>query len=281
MLAGSFWFDLTSKAFHYDKAVKAGRYKIADGTSIISLVRMLKAAHQSPVKLVINKIRTKEDLAKKLGDNFEPDSTAIIAFLDNTDTLLKYKLDTNTVLTSIIPNTYSILWNTSISKIFRKLFTEQEKFWNSKRKEEANNLHLSEREVYTLASIVEEETNMDADKGKIASVYINRLNRGMRLSADPTVKFALRNFGLRRILISQTQFSSPYNTYTVSGLPPGPICTPSVKTIDAVLNAPVTNYLFFVARPDRSGLSNFAESYEEHKKYAQVYQHWLDSLFIK
>ncbi len=280
IISGSFWFNITSKVLHYDKAVKPGRYKIEEGTSIVALIRMLKAAKQSPVKLVITRLRTKEDLAKKIGDNFEPDSLTVILFLNNQDTLSRYQLDTNSVMTAVIPNTYSLLWNTTPSKIFRKLMTEEQKFWNSKRKEEAANLHLSEKEVYTLASIVEEETNMDADKGKIASVYLNRMNAGMRLSADPTVKYALRDFGLKRILNIHTHFISPYNTYTVSGLPPGPICTPSIKTIDAVLNAPSTDYMFFVARPDRSGYSNFASSYQEHQKNATIYQHWLDSLFL-
>ena len=279
IIPGAFWFDLTSKALHYNKAVKPGRYKIEEGTSIVSLIRMLKAAKQSPVKLVITKLRTKEDFARKIGDNFEPDSATIMEFLNNNDTLHRYQLDTNTIMTAVIPNTYIIQWNTPASRIFRKLYSEEQKFWNPTRKEQAANLHLTEKEVYILASIVEEETNLDADKGKIASVYMNRLHSGMRLAADPTVKFALRNFGLKRIMNSHTRFNSPYNTYTVSGLPPGPICTPSVKTLDAVLNEPSTNYTFFVARPDRSGYSNFASSYEEHKKNATIYQHWLDSLF--
>ena len=279
IIGGSFWFDKVSKTLHYDKGVKPGRYKIEDGTSIVQLVKMLKGNKQSLVKFTITKLRTKEDLARRIGDNFEPDSSTVIAFLNNPDTLSNFQLDTSTVMTAIIPNTYSILWNTSPSKIFRKLWTEQQKTWNSKRREEAARLHLSEKQVYILASIVEEETNMYADKGKIASVYLNRMNAGMRLAADPTVKFALREFGLKRIFNSQTHFNSPYNTYTISGLPPGPICTPSIKTIDAVLNAPETGYMFFVARPDRSGYSNFASTYEEHKKYARIYQHWLDSLF--
>ena len=279
IITGTFWFNMTSKVLHYDKIVKPGRYKIEQDMSIVTLVRMLKSARQSPVKLVITRLRTKEDLARKIGENFEPDSSTLISFLNNQDTLSHYQLDTNTVMTAIIPNTYTLLWNTTPSKIFRKLLSEEQKFWNPTRKEKAANLHLTEKQVYTLASIVEEETNLEADKGKIASVYLNRMNAGMRLSADPTVKYALREFGLKRILNRHTHYISPYNTYTVNGLPPGPICTPSVKTIDAVLNAPATDYMFFVARPDRSGSSNFASTYEEHKKNAIIYQHWLDSLF--
>jgi UPF0755 protein len=133
-------------------------------------------------------------------------------------------------------------------------------------------------QVYTLASIVEEETLKEEDKGKIASVYLNRMETGMRLEACPTVKYALRNFTLNRVLNVHTEVSSPYNTYRNIGLPPGPICTPAPSTIDAVLNAPQTNYVFFSAKPDFSGYSNFASSYAEHQQYARVYQHWIDSL---
>jgi UPF0755 protein len=239
---------------------------------------MLRAGNQFPVNLVINKLRTKEDLAQKIGVNFEQDSAMIIQFLNNTDSLFKYNLDTNTVLTAVIPNTYTFTWNSTPSRIFKKLFSEQEKFWNTKRKASASALGLSVKEVYILASIVEEETNKLEDKGKMASVYINRMRAGMRLAADPTVKFALRNFGLKRIYFKHLAYSSPYNTYLNSGLPPGPICTPSIKTIDAVLAAPETNYLFFVAKPDFSGYSNFASGYTQHLIYAKAYQNALDSV---
>ncbi|MBS1933886.1 MAG: endolytic transglycosylase MltG, partial [Bacteroidetes bacterium] len=130
--------------------------------------------------------------------------------------------------------------------------------------------------AYVLASIIEEETNMQDDKGKIASVYLNRISKGMKLAADPTIKFALGNFELKRIYEKYLSVESPYNTYKYAGLPPGPICTPTVATIDAVINAPKTNYLYFVAKPDFSGYSNFAETFEQHLKYAREYQKALD-----
>ena len=278
IISGTFWFGKVAKYLDYDKGIKPGKYKINDGMSLVNLVRMLHSGNQSPVNLVITKLRTKEDLAKKLGNNFECDSAAVIQFLNNNDSLSKYNLDSNTVMTAIIPNTYILKWNNTISSIFKKLFTEQQKFWTEKRKSEAAALNLSEKEVYTLASIVEEETNEPEDKGKIASVYINRMKKGMRLAADPTVKFAIKDFGLKRIYEKHTRIPSPYNTYLVAGLPPGPICTPSIKTIDAVLNAPSTEYIFFVARADFSGYSNFASTYEEHMKFAKAYQLALDSL---
>jgi UPF0755 protein len=283
IIAGGFWFDQVSKRLSYPAKVKAGRYEIKAGMSVFNLVRILRSGNQSPVNLIITKLRTKEDLAQKIAANFETDSLSVISFLNNNDSLQKYNLDSSTVMTAVIPNTYSFLWNTPASKIFKKLYSDYEKFWNEERRKKAEALHMTPQQVYTMASIVEEETTKDADKGKIASVYINRIASGQRLEADPTIKFALRNFGLKRIRDSHKLAAkeSPYNTYFSTGLPPGPICTPSSKTIDAVLNAPTTNYLFFVAKPDWSGLSNFADNYAEHQMNARIYQHFLDSVNIK
>lgn len=280
ILSGTFWFDKVAGYLDYDKSIKPGKYKIDEGMSLVSLVRMLRSGNQSPVNFIITKLRTKEDLAKKIGKNFECDSATFIHFLNNTDSLTKYNLDTNTVMTSVIPNTYVLKWNNTPSSIFGKLFVAQQKFWTTERKSKATTLNLTEKQVYTLASIVEEETNKQDDKGKIASVYLNRIRSGMRLAADPTVKFAMRDFGLKRILFKHLSYISPYNTYQISGLPPGPICTPSIKTIDAVLNAPSTNYLFFVAKSDFSGYSNFATGYAEHMLFAKAYQHALDSIIL-
>lgn len=278
IITSEFWFNLVAKKLNYPKSVKAGRYEIKNGTSILTLVRMLRSGSQSPVKLVINKIRTKEDLAQKIASGFECDSLSFISLLNNTDSLKKYGLDTNTVMTAVIPDTYSILWNTSPAKIFKKLYTDQQKFWNNERTNKAAALNMTPKQVYTMASIIEEETNKEDDKGKIASVYINRIEKGMKLEADPTVKFAMKDFGLKRIYHKHLSYASAYNTYQQTGLPPGPICTPSSKTIDAVLNAPKTNYIFFVAKPDFNGYSNFAATYEEHLVYAKAYQNALDSL---
>lgn len=278
IITSEFWFNLVAKKLNYPKAVKAGRYEIKNGTSILTLVRMLRSGSQSPVKLVINKIRTKEDLAQKIASGFECDSLSFISLLNNADSLKKYGLDTNTAMTAVIPDTYSILWNTTPAKIFKKLYTDQQKFWNTEREKKAAALNMTPQQIYTMASIVEEETNKEDDKGKVASVYINRIEKGMKLEADPTVKFAMKDFGLKRIYHKHLSYASPYNTYQQTGLPPGPICTPSSKTIDAVLNAPKTNYIFFVAKPDFNGYSNFAATYEEHLVYAKAYQNALDSL---
>lgn len=281
ILSGTFFFDKIASQLKYKNKIKPGRYEIKENSSVLSLVRMLKSGNQSPVKLVINKLRTKQDLAGKIGKNFEADSALVISFLQEKDSLTPYGLDTNTVMTAIIPDTYEFLWNSSFKKIFGRLKTAEEKFWNAERKQKAAEKNLTPAQVYTMASIVEEETNKPEDKGLIASVYINRISRGEKLEADPTVKFAMGNFGLKRIRHSHLAFVSPYNTYRQAGLPPGPICTPSAKTIDAVLNAPKTAFMFFVAKPDFRGYSNFATTYAQHLIFAKAYQKALDSMIIR
>ncbi len=278
IISADFWFDQVSHYSGYDKKVKAGKYKITDGMSIVNLVKMLRCGRQVPVNLVITKLRTREDLSKKIGDNFETDSSAVFNFINNNDSLSKFGVDTNTVMTLVIPNTYTFVWNTPITAILRKLDSEKDKFWNEQRKQEAAQLQLTLTQVFILASIVEEETNRNEDKGKIASVYINRLRKGMKLAADPTIKFAMKDFGLTRIYYKYLSYPSPYNTYLHTGLPPGPINTPSIKTIDAVLEAPQTDYLFFVARPNSGGLSDFSSTFKEHEQYAKVYRDALDSM---
>lgn len=273
-----FFFNLLSQQLKYPEKIKPGRYQIKNGSSIFSLLRMLRSGNQTPVNLVINKLRLKEDLAQKIAANFECDSAAVMAVLTNQNTLVAYAVNSHTVMTTVIPNTYRIFWNTSAEKIIDKLYNEKEKFWNANRRLKAKAMNLTPEQVYTMASIVEEETNKEEDKGLIASVYMNRMAIGMKLQADPTVKFALKNFTLTRILHGHLSFASPFNTYQNTGLPPGPICTPSIKTIDAVLHAPQTNYIYFVAKPDFNGYSNFATTYAEHLVFAKAYQDALDDL---
>ena len=281
IISNTFFFDKIAQQVKYDKNVRAGRYEIKNGTSLYNLLKTLKAGRQSPVRLVINKLRTKEDLAKKIGQQFEADSLETIQFLSSNDSLRSYGVDSHSVMTLVIPNTYLLNWNSSFKKIFIRLKDEQEKFWNKERTQKAADINLTPQQVYTMASIVEEETNKLKDKGLIASVYMNRISKGMKLEADPTVKYAMRDFGLKRILYGHLTYPSPYNTYQNKGLPPGPICTPSAETIDAVLDAPTTDYIFFVAKPDFNGYSNFAATYAEHLKFAKEYQLALDELIRK
>lgn len=259
--------------------IKPGRYEIKKGQSNYSMVRQLRSGAQSPVNLVLRKLRTRQDLAAFIGKQFECGETEVARFLSNADSLRSFGLDSNTVMSAFIPNTYTIFWNAPFPKIFRRLYSESQKFWAANgREEKARSRGLTPVQAYTMASIVEEETNKEEDKGRIASVYLNRIARNMPLQADPTIRFALNDFTIKRVLNKHLTIASPFNTYLNKGLPPGPICTPSAKTIDAVINAQPSDYLYFVARSDFSGFSDFASTYEQHLIFAKKYQLALDSL---
>ncbi|MCD2421625.1 endolytic transglycosylase MltG [Niabella pedocola] len=274
-LPGTTWFNMAASALGF-KAVKPGKYKVGGGTSLLSLVRMLKNGNQVPVDLVITKIRTKEALAGRIGKLFECDSLKTIGFLNSNDSLAAYELDSNTVMAAVLPLSYEIKWNTTPRAIFDRFFDAYKKFWTGDRTKKAAGQGLSQLEVITLASIIDEETNKAVDKPKIASTYMNRIAKGMPLQADPTVKFALKDFGIKRILFGHLAVVSPYNTYKNKGLPPGPICTPQQSTIDSVLNAPKTDYLYFVASSNFDGSHVFTSNYTEHTKFAKMYQQALD-----
>jgi UPF0755 protein len=269
------WFTIVAKTLKY-KIIKPGKYEIKKGMSLFNLVRMLKNGKQTPVNLVIIKFRTKEEFAHRIGKDFETDSLEMISFLNNNDSLRHYGLDTNTWACAIIPDTYTYFWNSTPTRIFNKLFLTSKKFWTNEKIEKLKAENLSPTEAYIIASIIEEETNFKNDKGNIASVYINRIHKGMPLQADPTIKFAMKDFGLKRIYDKYLKIESPYNTYLHAGLPPGPICTPSIETLNAVINAPKTDYIYFVANSDLNGGSVFTSSYDEHRKYAKLYQQSLN-----
>lgn len=275
-------FELVSQILGFSKP-RPGRYKISNGMNLFRFVRMLKNGSQSPVKMVIIKERTKELFAGRFGKgkryDAEFDSLQMIQFLNNPDSLRKYDLDSNTVMAAIIPLTYETKWNSSPSRVFKQFYTAYKVFWNNDRLNKCREIGYDPLQVTTIASIVDEESNLKEDKYKIASTYLNRLRVGMRLQADPTVKFALKDFGLRRILHKHLEVNSPYNTYQNTGIPPGPICTPSAESIDAVLNAPVTDYLYFVASDRFDGSSVFTSNLEDHQKFARLYQKALDHRF--
>jgi UPF0755 protein len=262
------WFDWISSAIGFNTA-RAGKYEIKKGMSLLELVRLLKNGRQTPVKLVITKLRLKEDFAKKLGQQFEFDSLAAMQFLTNNDSLKTFGLDTNTVMAAVLPDTYSFYWNSDPKMVYQKLFDHWQKYWTDDRKKKANAIRLSPIQVTILASIVDEEVNLKSEKEKISSVYLNRLHKDMTMGACPTIKFALRDFGLKRLYNYHLKIQSPYNTYENKGLPPGPVCTPQPETIDIVLNAPQTDYLYFVANSDFSGTHIYTTNLTDHLKYAK------------
>ena len=256
----------------YWQKIKPGKYEIKKGSSLLTIVRMLRNGQQTPVNLVITKLRTKEDFARLAGNKFESDSMEMIQLLNSNDSLEAFGKTSETAMTALLPDTYRFFWNTSSKKIYEKLVEEEKKFWNKERIQKASDLGLTPIQTYILASIVDEETNASAEKGTIASVYLNRINNKMPLQADPTIRFALNDFTIKRVYGDHLKVASPYNTYQNTGLPPGPICTPSKRTIDAVLAAPSTEYLYFVADSSFNGRHAFSVNYKEHMEKARAYQ---------
>ncbi len=275
-------FLVFAKLFNVEDRIKPGKFLIDKNTSLLNLIRILRNNQQARVKFILNKVRTKADLAKLIANTFAIDSADCMQYLTSNDSLAPFDTDTTQVLSLFIPNTYEFYWSTPMTKLLQKMKTEEGLFWSkNNRLAKAASIGLSKNEVYTLASIVEEETNYDSDKTIIASVYQNRLKKKMPLQACPTIKYAMQDFTLTRIYEKYLTNPSPYNTYKKAGLPPGPICTPAPKTIDLVLNAPNTNYYYFVAKADFSGYHHFSATYEEHNKFAKEYQLKLDEYQAK
>lgn len=270
------FFNLVAGRMNYPENMKAGKYEIRKGESLLEILRALHNGRQTPVHLVIVKFRTTDGLAGAIGRKLECDSEGIAGFIHNNDSLRPFGVDTNTFMAIVMPNSYTYFWNTPASAVFKKMYANYKTWWTPARVAAAHAKGLTPVTATILASIVEEETNAQSDKGKIASVYLNRMAKGMKLGADPTIKFALHDFEMRRIYDKDLKVESPYNTYLYEGLPPGPICTPSEQTLQAVLQAPATDYLYFAAKPDFSGYSNFAATYKEHLANAQAYRDALD-----
>jgi UPF0755 protein len=271
-------FETAAARMGYPDRVKPGRYCIQPGWNNRQLVGHLRSGNQEAVRVVINNLRLREELAGRLAAKLEPDS---LAFLDALYRLREYvpdiPLGEDSTLCLFIPNTYEMWWNSSPADLLERMWKEQRRFWNETRLAQAEALGLSPTAVYILASIVEKETLVAGEKSRIAGVYLNRLRLGMPLQADPTVVFALRAFDKERILYRDLDVDSPYNTYRYAGLPPGPICMPEISTIDAVLQPESHDYLYFCARPDNSGAHAFAKTLAAHNENARRFQQWLNT----
>ena len=269
-------FQWVAEKKNYDRYVQAGRYKIKDEMNNNELVNMLRSGDQEPVSLTINNIRTKEDLASKISKQIEADSTKLLELLNDNNFLEQYDFNTNTVYAMVLPDTYEFWWNTTAKGFISRMHKEYERFWDKEKRRKAEKINFSPVEVSTLASIVDEETIKDDEMPKISGVYINRLRKGMRLQADPTVKFAVGDFTIKRVLNKHLEINSPYNTYKNRGLPPGPINFPSKKAINSVLNYEDHDYLYFAAKPDFSGYHNFSKTHYQHIRNARKYQQALN-----
>jgi len=270
-------FDFIAGVMKYKKdKVAPGRYILKGGMSNRELISMLRAGLQTPLNITFNNVRTVEELVGRISHYIEADSTEIVKLLHDSTYIAKLGYNKYNILTMFIPNTYQFFWNTDPEEFLERMKKEHDKFWNNKRLEKANKIGLNPVEVFTLASIVEKETLANVEKPVIASVYLNRLKKGMLLQADPTVVYATQNFKLKRVLNKHLKVESPYNTYLNKGLPPGPICMPDVGTIDSVLNAKDTDYLFFCAKPNGHGRHAFAKTNRQHINNANKYRRWLN-----
>lgn len=274
-------FRFLAKVLSYPERVKAGRYLIYSETGNFELLRKLRNGRQDAIRLVINTFRLKEDLAGKLSKQLPFDSSYIYKQLDSNAYVGQFGFNKETVPCLFIPNTYEILWTSSFESFMSKMSKEYTKFWTKERKDKAQKLALSPTEVGILASIVEGESKKSDEQSRIAGVYWNRLKTGMPLQADPTIVFAWKDFTIKRVTGKYTAISSPYNTYRLTGLPPGPISIPSPQVIDKVLSLEKHSYLYFCAKEDFSGYHSFASTYEEHMQNAKRYQSALDALKIK
>jgi UPF0755 protein len=274
-------FDRLAHQMKYPQNVKTGKYEIRPGMSYIAAIRMLRNGKQSPVKLTFNNIRLRTDLAERIGRQMMFSTDDLLSRMNDPAVAASFGLDTATILTLFIPNTYEIYWNTPVNAFLERMKKEHDRFWNDKRLVKAQALHLSPAEVSILASIVEEETASRREYPIVAGLYLNRLKRGMLLQADPTVKFAAGDPTVKRILHAHLKIDSPYNTYLHQGLPPGPIRIPSIPAIDSVLNYSEHHYLYMCAKEDFSGTHNFSVTLSEHNRNAQRYRDALNRLNIK
>lgn len=259
-------FNWLAKKTHYAENIHPGRYVLTDGMTNQQLINMLRMGYQTPVKVVFNNMRTVEQLAGRIEKQIEADSMSIIEAIINK----------NVDAITFIPNTYEFYWNTDAESFVDRMIAEYNTFWNESRIQKAKEKKLTQREVSILASIVDKETTKVSEMPTIAGVYINRLNKHWPLQADPTLVYALGDYNIRRVLDVHKDIDSPYNTYKYAGLPPGPICIPSIAAIDAVLNAERHNYFYFCAKDDLSGYHVFARNITEHNRNADKYRRALN-----
>ncbi|WP_422354934.1 endolytic transglycosylase MltG [Roseivirga pacifica] len=269
-------FSFVSKVLGYQDAIKPGVYLLSKDMNNLEAVRKLRAGDQTPVNITFNNVRLKPELAEKITANTGVSTEEFLALLNNEDYIADFGFNEATVIGMFIPNTYEVYWTISAEELFERMNKEYKAFWNDSRKQKAEAIGLSPAEVSTLASIVQAESIMGDESPTIAGLYINRLNKNILLQADPTVKFALGDFEIQRVLTADTRVDSPYNTYRYKGLPPGPINLPTISSINAILNYKKHDYIYMCAKEDFSGYHRFAKTLVEHNKNARLFQQALN-----
>lgn len=274
-------FKRLSGLLKYTASMHTGRYAVKPGMSNLTLLNDLRRGHQVATRITFNNIRFKEDLAERVSDQLMFDKEELLRLLNDSIYCDSLGFTPETVNTLFLPNTYEIYWNASADKFIHRMKREYDAFWTSDRLKKAKEIGLTPIEVSILASIVEEETAASDEYPIVAGLYINRLHAGIPLQADPTVKFAIGDFSLRRILFEHLEIDSPYNTYKYAGLPPGPLRIPTIKGVNSVLNYTKHKYLYMCAKEDFSGRHNFAVTLAEHNRNASRYQAELNRRRIR
>lgn len=274
-------FKIASWLLNNKKQFKSGRYQITSEMNNLTLVRNIMYGRQTPISISFNNVRTKDVLAERLTKKLKISEEEFLAELYSEQTLKTLGFNKNTVISLFIPNTYEVYWDITAEELIERMKKEYDLFWNEERTAKLLDVGLSKEEVSTLASIVEEETRKKDEQPVVAGLYLNRIHKNIPLQADPTVKFAVQDFSLRRIYKKHLEYDSPYNTYMYAGLPPGPIRVPSIQAIDAVLNFVNHDYIYMCAKEDFSGYHNFATSYKEHQENAERYRRALNKRGIK
>ncbi len=260
----------------WEGQLKPGRYKVDASMGNLSLLRLLRSGKQEPLDITFKYAERKRDLVSFWSQKLEADSNELLAILNNPQWLDSVGLDTENAISMFIPNTYNFYWNTSAEKLYRRMKGEYLDFWDSTRLEKAAALQLTPAQVAVMASIVQKETHRKDEMPVVAGVYYNRLQKGMMFQADPTVIYAMDDRTIKRVAGAMLDVESPYNTYKYKGLPPGPICVPSVQAVDAVLNMQRHKYIYFCAKEDLSGYHSFAATYAQHQVNATKYQRMLN-----
>ncbi len=274
-------FRWAAHQMKYDVNVKPGKYKLVQKMSNKDLITLLRSGKQTPVNVIFNNIRTKEQLAAKVGEQIEAPSQSILNLLNDYDYTKKLGFTPDNILSMFLPNTYEFYWNSSADKFIQRMKKEYDRFWTPERLLKSKQINLSPIQVSVIASIVQLESNKEDEKPIIAGVYINRFKKDWKLEADPTLVYALGDFTINRVLSVYKEIESPYNTYKYKGLPPGPICLPTINSLKAVLNYSVHNYMYFCAKEDFSGYHSFASTYSKHLENARRFQKALDRRGIR
>lgn len=273
-------FSFLSKMMDYDKLVKPGLYLIEPNMTNVQVIRMLRSGDQTEVNVTFNNARLLSDLPEKITRNLEMTEEQFASLILNDSIQQALGFDSLNFIGMFIPNTYKMWWNTKPEALLNRLKSEYDKFWNAERLKKAEAIGLTPKEVSALAAIVQAETIKSDERPVVAGVYLNRLNRGYPLQADPTLVFAAQDFTIKRVLNKHKAIDSPYNTYKYQGLPPGPINMPSITSIDAVLNAQKHKYLYFCAKEDFSGYHNFATNLIDHNRNAEKFQRAMNKAGI-